>query len=749
LKEQRRLTTVLFADIVGYTSLMNSDEKRAMLFLNYFKELVENIVPLNQGEIIQYYGDAVLLIFDSAIAGVECAIEFQRACIEKEIPIRIGMHLGDVIFKNDNVFGNGVNIASRIESMGIPGCIIISKTVRDQLINNSDFLFLSLGPFEFKNVEEPMEVFAITNEGMAVPKREQITGKLKVPNKKSHRKLIVPFFIPIAWFLVEVFNIIIEKYSLDPVILDFFILIVIFGLSSMLILTFFKGRFNKIAVRLQILNGIALISILFYFFLNPLALNPGKLRLFKLYEEKSTVFKSLNSVAVLPFSNYLGDDSQDFLVAGMHDELITEIGRLGSIRIISRTSTLPYENTKKSIKKIAQELEVDAILEASLNRVDTDIELTVKLFKTVPNENLIWTQSYNSTLGNLPNLYKEVTKNIAEKINDALLPEEAMQLRPKRPINPGAYEAYLRGKYYMGFLTRDGFELSKTHFEKAIQIDSLFAPSYAGLSGILGSQRQMGYVSGTEVNLVIDSLQQKALKLDSLNSEVLMGRAAHLTWSKYEWDEAEKYFKRSIDSNPNDATTRIVYAHFLMIQNRWKEAWNEMKFATELDPQNPWVIAFSAAMYFSDGKLLSAAKHSERLVKIAPNHPMANEMLLGKYLFQKKHDMAVAELKKYVGRTDAPHLDSLINESYQNKDFKLTVKSVAMYLEEYSSENFVSPRIINRLYEILEDTDKQLEWMLKMYDVSDPNLPYYAIRTSNPIQRDPTYQLIMKEIGLW
>jgi len=747
--EQRRLTTVLFADIVGYTSLMQRDEKRAMIFLNHFKELVENIVLLNEGAIIQYYGDAVLLTFDSATAGVGCAIELQQALIEKEIPVRIGMHLGDVIFKNDNAFGDGVNIASRIESKGIPGCILVSKTIRDQLVNKEDFLLQSLDFFEFKNVEEPMEVFAIANEGMAVPKREQISSKIKASMKKPRSKWMVPVFLLSAWFLVEIFNFVIERYSLDPVLLDLFILVIIFGLLATLIYTFFKGRFNKIAAGLQILNGIGVVAILFYFLSNPLALNPGKLRLIKLYEKKSSALKSLNSLAVLPFSNNLGDDSQEYLLAGMHDGLINEIGQLGSIHIISRTTTLPYQNTDKSIQQIAKELDVDAIIEASLTRIDTVIELRINLISAFPDELVVWNHSYSTSLSELPNIYREVTKNVALKINKILLPQEEQKLQPQRTPNPGAYEAYLRGSYYTGFLTPEGFELAKTQFEKAIEIDSLFAPGYGGLAQILGSQRQMGYVSGAEVNPILDSLAKITYDLDSLDAFILMGLAAQQTWGKYEWVEAEKLFKKSIDINPNIAISRASYAHYLMIRNRWKEAWEQMDYAIELDPQNPWVIAFSAAMYFFDGKLLSAAKHSERLKKIAPDHPMANMMLLRKYAALNKQKLATIELKKFVNRTGAPNLDIIIDKESNSGDFKSVVKSISTYLEEYSKEYFVSPSIIHKLHQILGDKEKQLEWMLKMYEVNSPNLPYFAIRNDEPIQRDPTYIMIMREIELW
>jgi tetratricopeptide (TPR) repeat protein len=166
---------------------MQTDEKQAMLFLNHFKELIEKIVPLHQGEIIQYYGDAVLLTFDSSKDGVDCSISLQEALIKEEVPIRIGIHLGDVIFKNDNVFGDGVNIASRIESMGIPGAVLVSKVIRDQISNKSEFQLTSLGSFEFKNVKEPIEVFAMANEGLVVPSRADLKGKGKQAEPKKSK----------------------------------------------------------------------------------------------------------------------------------------------------------------------------------------------------------------------------------------------------------------------------------------------------------------------------------------------------------------------------------------------------------------------------------------------------------------------------------------------------------------------------------------------------------------------------------
>ena len=167
----RKLSAVLFADIAGYTAMMQEDEKNALQLINKFKKDIEKQTGKFNGRIVQYYGDGCLLTFESSTEAVDCAISLQHVFSESpEVPVRIGIHMGEILFKNNGAFGNGVNIASRIESMGIPGSILVSKTVRDQIINKSSFLLASLGTFHFKNVSEPIEVFALANEGFVTRK---------------------------------------------------------------------------------------------------------------------------------------------------------------------------------------------------------------------------------------------------------------------------------------------------------------------------------------------------------------------------------------------------------------------------------------------------------------------------------------------------------------------------------------------------------------------------------------------------
>lgn len=188
----RQLAAVLFADIAGYTALMQADEVRALNNLKRFKEDLETQVPLHQGRIVQFYGDGCLIVFNNAVDAVRCSMELQKGYgVQPEVPVRMGIHLGDVVFRDNNAFGDSINIASRIESMGVPGAILFSEGIKNQVSSQIDLTCVTLGEFEFKNVDEPQTVYALSNEGITVPDKSKLTGKFKdqSPKDNSTRRL--------------------------------------------------------------------------------------------------------------------------------------------------------------------------------------------------------------------------------------------------------------------------------------------------------------------------------------------------------------------------------------------------------------------------------------------------------------------------------------------------------------------------------------------------------------------------------
>jgi len=182
----RQLAAVLFADIAGYTALMQKDEVGALSGLRQFKDDLETHVPVHKGRIVQFYGDGCLVVFSNAVDAVRCAMVLQQGFQKKpEVPVRMGIHMGDVVFRDDNAFGDSINIASRIESMGVPGAILFSEGIKDQVRNQNDLTYTALGDFEFKNVGEPQTVYALTNQGFNVPDKNKLVGKFKEGSHKG------------------------------------------------------------------------------------------------------------------------------------------------------------------------------------------------------------------------------------------------------------------------------------------------------------------------------------------------------------------------------------------------------------------------------------------------------------------------------------------------------------------------------------------------------------------------------------
>ncbi|WP_394750909.1 adenylate/guanylate cyclase domain-containing protein [Spongiimicrobium salis] len=203
MSQKRQLAAILFTDIEGYTSLMQKDEDQARKLRDMHREIFEAATKNFDGKIIQYFGDGTLSIYQSTVEAVYSCIEMQRAFIAKNIPVRIGLHVGDIVYSKEDIIGDAVNIASRIESCAIAGSILISDKVHDQIRSHSDIQSKFLDAYEFKNVETAMPLFAIANEGIAIPDPAKIKGKLKqLPDQtgqtSSRKKTLLPILLGIV-----------------------------------------------------------------------------------------------------------------------------------------------------------------------------------------------------------------------------------------------------------------------------------------------------------------------------------------------------------------------------------------------------------------------------------------------------------------------------------------------------------------------------------------------------------------------
>ena len=204
--QRRQLAAILFTDIVGYTAMMQQDEQNAVSITKRYTSVLKQLVPLHGGDILNDYGDGCLCSFSSATEAVRCAVQIQKQLRdEPKVPLRIGLHIGEVLLEDGKIFGDGVNVASRIQSLAQGNSILFSKEIFDKIRNQPDFKSVSLGNFEFKNVDEPMEVFALANEGLLIPKREELSGKLKEVQKGSSSKKWIIIASAVAVLAVAAF----------------------------------------------------------------------------------------------------------------------------------------------------------------------------------------------------------------------------------------------------------------------------------------------------------------------------------------------------------------------------------------------------------------------------------------------------------------------------------------------------------------------------------------------------------------
>jgi class 3 adenylate cyclase len=178
--QQRRLAAILFTDIVGYTAVMQQSEVQALTIIRRYTIVLKQAATKHGGEILNDYGDGSLCVFSSASEAMHCALEMQMQLqADPRVPLRIGLHIGEILFENGKILGDGVNIASRIQSIGKGNSILFSEEMHDKIKNIHDFKSVPLGRINFKNVDKPVTVFALANQGLVVPQRNALDGKLK------------------------------------------------------------------------------------------------------------------------------------------------------------------------------------------------------------------------------------------------------------------------------------------------------------------------------------------------------------------------------------------------------------------------------------------------------------------------------------------------------------------------------------------------------------------------------------------
>jgi TolB-like protein/DNA-binding winged helix-turn-helix (wHTH) protein/Flp pilus assembly protein TadD len=459
--------------------------------------------------------------------------------------------------------------------------------------------------------------------------------------------------------------------------------------------------------------------------------------------------KRFSSIAVLPLENLSNDPAQEYFADGMTDELITDLAQLGSLRVISRTSVMHYKGGKETIPQIGRELGVDALIEGTVERVGDRVRIRVQLIDTGSDRHL-WASTYDHELKDVLLLQSAAARDIAAEIQGQEVepPVRARSLNG-RSVQPEAYEAYLKGRYFWNQRSEAGLKKSVEYFQDAITRDPTFAAAYAGLAGsysILGSNVLPPDVARAKAR----AAASKALELDPAIAEGHAELGLLEFYYDWDWKHAETEFQRAIELNPSYATAHQWYSQYLRAMGRFPEALHEAKQAQQLDPLSLPINTTVAARYRDLNQYDLAIATNRHTLELDPNFPPAHEILATVYEQQGNLPAAIVEWKKVVELTqDDPSLLSALGHAYAVSGNQVEARKIAIRLQRISKQHYVSAWDMAVLFTGLGDQDSAFRWLEKSYQSRESQLPFLnASHLLDPLRANPRFQKLVRRVGL-
>jgi len=431
---------------------------------------------------------------------------------------------------------------------------------------------------------------------------------------------------------------------------------------------------------------------------------------------KSLRAGDIQSMVILPFDNFTGDDQLDYFVEGMHASLIGDMGQVSGLQVKSRTSSNAFKDMGMTIPEIASELGVDAALETAVMCLGDTICVQFRLVSTTGDEEQLWVGDYKEEKSQILNLYTRITKQIADEVLVELTSDEEQLLAKSRTVDPDAYDVYLKAQYHWNQFTPQDVQLAWDYYQRAIDLDPDWADPYAGMAMTWLFVGYFGMVPQDMATPKINFYLEDALKLDPNSAYAHYVKAVHTVWAEWDWEKGEKEFLRSLELNPNNALCRMYYAHFLIGQRRHDEAIFQADLGLELDPVEPVALGLYGVVMTDVGDYTSAIEQFEKAVSINPEFGFAKVNLLrayrwtGRYedwiglwkqvtCWDEEHKMAVENALHEEGYVAAVNTLLNINEESGRPGCRMAEGTKVMWLVEAGD--------FDQAYAIMEKLDEQ------------------------------------------
>jgi TolB-like protein/DNA-binding winged helix-turn-helix (wHTH) protein/Tfp pilus assembly protein PilF len=456
----------------------------------------------------------------------------------------------------------------------------------------------------------------------------------------------------------------------------------------------------------------------------------------------------IESIAVLPLENLSGDKDQEYFADGMTEALITNLSRIKALRVISRTSVMRYKDTKKPLPQIARELNVDAIVEGTVQRSGDRVRITANLLHA-PTDRHLWAETYKRDLRDVLALQSEVARAIADEIRVKVQPWEQARLATVRQGNSEALDAYLRGRYHLSKRTRRDLRRAAGYFQEAIHKDPTYALAYASLADVYLLYSQYAVVPPEESFREVRAAAQKALEIDPELGEARTALAATKVYYDWDWAAAETEFRRALELSPSYAPAHQYYAEYLAMMGRHEEAIGEIERAQKCDPLSPILPAMEGWVFFVARDYDRAIAPLRKAMDMDANFPRAHWFLGGVYVQKRMWQEAITELQKATTLDpEDPDYAAWLGHAYAAVGKTREATAVLERLKSTSSRRYVSPFEMAALCTGLHRKDDAFVWLEKGYEERDSYMACLRFEpTLDPLRSEPRFQTLLRRMN--
>jgi TolB-like protein len=452
------------------------------------------------------------------------------------------------------------------------------------------------------------------------------------------------------------------------------------------------------------------------------------------------------SIAVLPFENLSSDEEQLWFSDGITDVIINQLSKISGLRVLGRTSTLKYRKEQKSISEIGAELEVNYLIEGTVQRQENKMRISVQLIRVI-NEDHLWSDLYDREWKDIFDVQSDIAQRIAEELQTVLTPEEKELIENSQTKNPEAYNLYLKGRFFWNKRTEEGFKKSVEYFEKSIAEDPDYALAYAGLADAYFLIAWYGWYSQVEGYARAKKFALRGLEIDKNLAEAHATLGSLISWSEWKWEEARKELLLAIKLNPNYIMAHSYYSELLDIFRQNDEARKQINFALELDPFFPVMHGLSGLYYYNEGKFEESLDEYQKVQELDPDNIGVYWRYFKLYLRQGENLKAIEALQKIMLMDTSTVRNVTVVKDVYNKS---GVNGLLNWLIELQLKNpKTSPMSLATLYAMVNKKEEALDWLEKEMEERSPSIP----RINNDpafdnLRSEPRFLAIITKMGL-